>query len=582
MNNIKIQLKKKLKELIHYCQVSESIFLLVISPLVGCGVGFGALFFRWLIDLFKFIFFEEKLYLLHFMGPYYVIIIPAIGGLMIGPLIYFFASEVRGAGVPEVMLAVSMEGGKIRPRVALIKTIVTSICISSGGSVGREGPIVQIGSAIGSTLGQFFNFSEEKTRMLLACGAAGGIAATFNAPLAGIFFALEVILRQYGLRYFSSVVLSSVTATVVSRYFFGDYPAFKVPTYQFLSIWEIPLYVIFGFLAAGAALLFVKVLYKCDDFFIYIKIPEYIKPAIGGLLVGLIGFYYPEIFGVGYKTIELTLYGKLAANVVIVLIFAKILATSITLGSGGSGGIFAPCLFIGATLGCAYGKITYLLVPTIAIPPGACALVGMGAVLSGATHAPISAILILFEITGNYKILLPLMITCVISIMITRMVNRDSIYTMKLKRRGIDILNVVHIDLMEVTRVEKAMDKDVITVRENDSVRNAGLMIKSTGHRGFPVLDEKGSLVGMVTRKDINKALADNIAEHSVREIMSKDITVCYPNENLRTALEKLGRRNVGRLPVVAADKKDKLIGLITRKNIVSAYNQAISEEESE
>jgi CIC family chloride channel protein len=572
MKTVLIKIKENIKKLIIYLQTSEAAFLLLFSFVIGFGAGFGAVIFRWLIGTFKTLFFEQGHNFFQFMGQYYVILVPAIGGLVVGPLIYLFAREAKGHGVPEVMLAVAALGGKIRPRVAVIKALASSICIGSGGSVGREGPIVQIGSALGSSLGQLFKLSEEKVKILVACGAAGGIAATFNAPLAGIFFALEVILREYGIRFFSSVVLSSVTATIISRHFLGDHPAFMIPTYELLSIWEIPLYFFFGFLAAFAALLFIKLVYKCEDIFDAWNVREYMKPSIGGLLIGLVGFFFPQIFGVGYETIELALFGKIAMALVSVLIFVKILATSLTLGSGGSGGVFAPSLFIGAMLGEAYGKLTYFLVPNFAIPAGACALVGMGAVFAGAAQAPISAIIIIFEMSGNYKIILPLMITCIISTAVVRRFSRDSIYTLKLRRRGIDILSIKDLDLMETIRVSEAMVKDVMTIDENTSVSNEDLMV----HRGFPVLDSNGELAGMVTRPDINKALAKGETETPIKVIMTRDIIICYPDENLREALEKLAERDIGRIPVVERGNHSHLIGLITRENIIAAYNQAL------
>ena len=571
-----METKWKTKEILFYFQTSEAAFLLFFSLVVGFGAGFGAIFFRWLINNFTTLFFEGGRNLLRFMGPYYVILVPALGGLIIGPLIYIFARETKGHGVPEVMLAVSTIGGKIRARVALIKALVSSICIGSGGSVGREGPIVQIGSALGSSLGQLFKLSEEKIKILVACGAASGISATFNAPLAGIFFALEVILREYGLRHISSVVLSAVTATIISRHFLGNHPAFIVPTYQLLSIWEIPLYFIFGFIAAFVALLYMKFLYKCEDIFDSWNFHEYLKPAAGGLIIGLIGVFFPQIFGVGYETIELALNGQIATKLVIILVLAKIAATSITLGSGGSGGIFAPSLFIGAMLGGAYGNLTQLLFPNIAIPPGACALVGMGAVFAGAAHAPISAILILFEMTGDYKIILPLMITCIISTVVVRRFKKDSIYTLKLRRRGIDIQKHVQLDLMELIKVSDASVKNVITVDETTTAIDARLKMRTTNHRGLPVIDRKGNLVGMVTRKDTNKPLANGKEEIPVKEIMTKDIIVCYPDENLKIALEKFAERNIGRIPVVERDNPGHLIGLITRKSIIEAYNHAL------
>ncbi len=570
------KIRHRAKELIRYLRMSNASYFLVFSILVGLGGGFGAILFRWLIHQFRNIFFDKGESLLGFMGQYYVVLIPAIGGLIIGPLIYFFAREAKGHGVPEVITSMVMHGGRIRPRVAFVKALASSICIGSGGSAGREGPIIQIGSAIGSSIGQLFRLTEEKTKTLVACGAAAGIAATFNAPLGGIFFALEVILREYGLRNFSSVVLSSVTATVISRYFLGDFPAFQLPPFKLYGIWDMPYYFAFGLLTAVFAWLFIKVLYKSEDIFNSLKIPEYIKPATGGLIIGLIGLYFPQVFGVGYEVIENSINGGIELKIIIALVFLKVIATSVTLGSGGSGGIFAPSLFIGALLGESFGHLVQLVMPSVLIPPGAFALVGMAAVFAGTAQAPISAILLLFEMTGNYKILPPLMVTCVISTVLVRWMTKNSIYTLKLVRKGIDINKFKEVDLMDTITVSEAMISNTISVHQSDTIKSAGLMIKSTSHRGFPVLGSDGRLIGMVTRKDINRAFAEGEAEEKVDRIMSRDITVCFPDESLKTALHKMAVRNIGRIPVVKRDDTEHLIGLITRKSIISAYNKAL------
>ncbi len=570
-----------IKEGIHYLRTSDASYFLLFSILVGLGGGFGAILFRWLIQQFRNLFFNQGTELLGFMGHFSIILIPALGGLIIGPIIHFFAKEARGHGVPEVISSMVMHGGKIRPRVAIVKALASSICIGSGGSAGREGPIIQIGSAIGSFIGQLFKLTEEKTKTLVACGAAAGIAATFNAPLGGIFFALEVILREYGLRNFSSVVLSSVTATVISRYFLGDHPTFQLPPFELYSLWDIPYYFVFGLITALFAWLFIKALYKSEDIFNSLKIPEYLKPGIGGLMIGVIGLYFPQIFGVGYEVIEESIAGGIALSVLVALVFLKIAATSVTLGSGGSGGIFAPSLFIGALLGEVFGQLIRLVLPDAIIPPGAFALVGMAAVFAGTAHAPISAILLLFEMTGNYKILPPLMVTCVISAILVRWMTRYSIYTLKLIRKGIDIQSFRQVDLMDAITVSDAMISDIITVLSSETVKKTGLMIKSTSHRGFPVLEKDGRLVGMVTRKDINRALGKGDAEAEVGRIMSTDLAVCYPNESLKTALHKMAVRNIGRLPVVRRDDPDRIVGLITRKSLINAYNQALESSRS-
>jgi CIC family chloride channel protein len=565
-----------INKIIYYLRTSDASYFFIFSILVGTGGGFGAIVFRWLIMQFKKLFFARGGELLSFMGQYNVIILPAVGGLIVGLLIYFFAREAKGHGVPEVMSSVLIGGGKIRPRVAVVKALASSVCIGSGGSVGREGPIIQIGSALGSAIGQLLRLTEEKTKTLVACGAAAGIAATFNSPLGGIFFALEVILRDYGLRNFSSVVLSSVTATVISRHFLGNQPAFQLPPFDLYNLTDFIYYLIFGFITALIALLFIRVLYKSEDIFNSIKMPEYLKPVLGGLAIGVIGVKFPQIFGVGYESIEASIKGEYVLWVIIALVFLKILATSLTLGSGGSGGIFAPSLYIGALLGEAFGLIVHKIIPGTVIPPGAFALVGMASVFAGTSQAPMSAILLLFEMTGNYKILPPLMITCVLSAMLVKWRSKYSIYTLKLVRRGIDVERHSYGDLMESITVAEAMLTDVITVSEKDSVTDVGLMIKHTSHRGFPVMGSDGQLSGIVTRADINKALAAGDKRSPVKTIMSTALIVCYSDESLKTALHKMAARNIGRIPVVDRENERLLRGILTRKSMLAAYNRAI------
>jgi len=323
---------------------------------------------------------------------------------------------------------------------------------------------------------------------------------------------------------------------------------------------------------------FIKVLYKSEDIFNSLKIPEYIKPGVGGLIIGMTGLYFPQIFGVGYEFIESAIDGGIELKIIIILVFLKIFATSVTLGSGGSGGIFAPSLFIGALLGESFGHLVRLVLPSTEIPPGAFALVGMAAVFAGTAQAPISAILLLFEMTGNYKILPPLMVTCVISAILVRWMTRYSIYTMKLIRKGIDINKYREVNPMETLTVSDALITNSITVLQSATVTSAGLMIKATNHRGFPVLNVEGKLVGIVTRKDINRARSKGMLEEKVGLIMTRDITVCFPDENLKTALHKMAERNIGRIPVVKRNDKEHIIGLITRKSIISAYNRALAE----
>ncbi|HIL01651.1 MAG TPA: chloride channel protein, partial [Myxococcales bacterium] len=362
------------------------------------------------------------------------IAVPAVGGLLVGPLIYFFAREARGHGVPEVMKAVALRGGIIRGRIVAVKALASSLSIGTGGSVGREGPIVQIGSAFGSSLGQWMGLNTMGIRTLVGCGAAAGISATFNAPIAGAIFAAEIIVGHFAVTQFTPIVISSVVATVASRFFLGNYPAFKVPDYQIVSPFELLPYLVTGVLAGLVAVAFIRTLSFTETAFERLPMPEYLKAAVGGVLVGIIGLQLPQVFGVGYTTISLALAGTLSAVTMAALVATKIVATSITIGSGGSGGVFAPSLFLGAMLGGVVGTLVSQYFPGATASSGAYALVTMGAVVAATTHAPISAIIIIFELTQTIDIIPALMSACVVSSLVSQLLSRDSIYTSKLRR----------------------------------------------------------------------------------------------------------------------------------------------------
>jgi CIC family chloride channel protein len=337
---------------------SENTYLIFLSFVVGVSTGLGAVAFRWLILSFSDLFFGHGI-------AWMIPLIPMAGGLLVGPIVFFYAAEAKGHGVPEVMAAVALKSGVIRPRVAVAKAVASAICIGSGGSAGREGPIVQIGAAVGSTIGQIFRLSGDRVKILVGCGAAAGISAVFNAPIAGVIFALEVILGDFTIKTFSPVILSSVLASVVSRAILHDTPAFIVPPYELVSAWEIPLYILLGGFAGIVAVIFTRTLYVTEDFFDHkIKIPGYLKPALGGLLLGFAGllainlnyagFHHlsaPAIFSDGYEAISSVLGGEGLWYTMLALVALKILATNLTLGSGNSGGIFAPSLFMGAMAG---------------------------------------------------------------------------------------------------------------------------------------------------------------------------------------------------------------------------------------
>jgi CIC family chloride channel protein len=416
---------------------------------VGAGAGLGAVGFRYLIEAFTWVFagHSDPSALGHFtnphlafLGPFVVLVVPVVGGLLYGPLVYRFAPEARGHGVPEVMLAVHSNEGRIRGRVPIVKSLASAICIGAGGSVGREGPIVQIGSAIGSALGQVSDQAAANTRLLVACGAAGGIGATFNAPIAGVFFALELILRRWDTRSFGLIILAGLVATAVGRIAFGAEAFLTLPPFHLVSDWEYPLYALLGLAAAIVGVIFIRVLYGMEDLADRIwRGPAWLRPAVGGVLLGLVLLALPEMYGVGYPVLEGAIAGKYVLGALLAFLCGKILATSLTMAIGGSGGVFAPSLFIGAMLGSAYGLGAHDLLPGATAGAGAYGLVGMAALFAAAGRAPMTAILIVFELTGDYKIILPLMLAVVVATGLSHLLSQDSIYTLKLRRRGIDI-----------------------------------------------------------------------------------------------------------------------------------------------
>jgi len=556
--------------------------MIIMALFVGVLGGYGAVAFRWLIGFFQTVFFGyEKGSFLNYLItlPWYARLVPPIiGGALVGPLVYFLAKEAKGHGVPEVMEAVALKGGTIRKRVVIIKSIASAICIGSGGSVGREGPIVHVGSAIGSAFGQILKVSVDRMRTLVGCGAAAGIAATFNAPIAGVMFAMEIILGEFGIATFSPIVVSSVMATVISRAHLGNYPAFTVPQYSLVSVFEIPLYFLLGIAAGLIGVGFTTFLYWSEDFFKKVKIPEYTKTALGGGMIGIMGVFFPQIFGVGYDAIEMVLLEKTALYLVFCLIFVKILATSVTLGSGGSGGVFAPSLFVGSMTGGAFGYLAHYLFPSVTATYGAYGLVGMGAVLAAATHGPITAIIILFEMTGSYLIILPLMLACIISTVLSSHIRKDSIYTLKLIRRGTDIRAGREINVMRALTVKDAMTKEVVTVPQDMPLKTLLKFTLGSKYSSFPVVDDQGLLTGIVTFEDLKdivyeEGLGDLVV---AKDIATLNVITVSPNESLEVALKKIGFRNIEHLPVVDPDHPRKIVGILSHRDIIASYNKAL------
>ncbi|MDY6917019.1 MAG: chloride channel protein [Chloroflexota bacterium] len=558
-------------------RVSEVAWGLLLAVVVGLASGIGAVIFKWMIAWIHRGFFDGGGATLGFLGRYYVILLPALGGLLVGLLIHYLSREAKAYGVPLVMIAVNARSGRMNPLWAAVQTLASAICIGSGGSVGLHGPVVHIGAGIGSSLGQLFRLPGDWTKLLVACGAAGGIAATFNAPIAGMFFALELVLRRFSARNLILVGVSSVGASFVAREFFGDSPIFShIPEYTWASGWEILFYIVLGIVAALVAVGFVRLLYKCESIFSNWRFPGYLKPAIGGLAVGVIGLFFPYVFGVGYEGTEFAILGGFSAATLLAMCLLKVLATSITLGSGGRGGTFAPSLFIGAMLGSAFGMGVNAMFPTVAPEAGAYGLVGMGAVFAAASYAPVTAILILFEVTRDYLIILPLIAAVVTSTFIARRISRDSIYTTKVRQRGFEILEG-QLDPLRNVRVGSIMTRDFPAVAPDMPVNELLREIERTGHHGFPVLDEDGKLFGVVTLSDVEEALNSGSGDLKVSDIATRNPVTAYPEESVGSVLRRFATMDVGRIPVVSRDDPTRLLGCLRRHDIVRSYSKAVA-----
>ncbi len=558
----------------------ERTFLVLVAILIGCLGGFGAVGFRLLIRSIERVAWGEfgtSVAVFESHSALWIVLVPAIGGLIVGPLVYFFAREAKGHGVPEVMEAVALRSGFIRTRIVIVKSLASALSIGCGGSVGREGPIVQIGSAIGSAVGQWFKVSGNRLRTFVGCGAAAGIAATFNAPVAGALFAVEVILSDFGVSRFSPIVISSVVATVVARHFLGDVPAFVVPPYGMEHAWELLVYIGLGILAALVGVAFIKVLYRSEDLVDRVPLPPWLLTPLGGLAVGAIGLQFPQVFGVGYDVIEEALRGDTTLEILLLLVAVKLLATSLTIAVGFSGGVFAPSLFIGAMLGGAVGVAAANAFPDAGIQPGAYALVGMGAVVAATTRAPITAILILFELTSDYELILPLMAACIIATLLAERVCPDSIYTLKLIRRGVDLQKGREVNVLRSLRVKDEMTREFARLPANETFGDLLARISQSPRAYYYVEGDDGRLVGVISLAEVSSHIPDaNVLANLVLvgDIARDDVPAVTPGETLDTVMRIFDGRDREELPVV--DAAGRMLGVIGRQHLLDGYNREL------
>lgn len=555
----------------------EPFMLIVLALAVGVIGGLGAVVFRLMIRWLQ-IFFRDLLIGqgLAFLGPerhWAAAIVPALGLICVGVITTYFAREVKGHGVPQILESLALRGGRIRPRVGAFGILAPALTIGSGGSVGREGPIALIGAAFGSTVGQALRLTEKHTSLLVACGAGAGIAATFNAPVAGGLFGLEVVLGSFAMGALVPVFVSAVTAVEVFRHLMGAQLVMPTPAYSFRHPTEVLLALVLGLAAGGVGLAYTRGLELSEDLFDGWRVPFWVKNLTGGLIVGLIGLAFPQVLGVGYGTLQGAVRSGLPELLFFVLLLAKYVATTTTVGAGGSGGVFAPSLYLGVMLGGSYGLLIHLIAPGWSSPAVVYSVVGMGAVFAAAAQAPLTATVIILEMTGDYNLTVGVMAACAIAYLVYGSLARDSMYTVKLTRRGLRILRGAEVRPLQEIAVSSAMSPlNGGSIQGTASIGEAWEAMKAGKRSSLVVIDADGHLAGMVEEVAVFEALAEGRRGEPLPGIVTPSAATAFPDLTLDEAMRRFAIYGTGVLPVVERGPARKVLGLLTRGDAMRAY----------
>jgi len=570
--------------LVHFRRLyrTEEVMMLVIAATIGVASAYGAILFRGMILTAERLFFGTwALDVRHIAGMpwYWRVALPALGGLLLAPIVTRFAPEAKGSGIPEVIESVALRGGLVRKRVAPFKALAAAICIGSGGSAGREGPIVHIGAAMGSWIGQVLKVPVRQMRTFVGCGVAGGIAATFNTPFAGALFAVEVVLGDFGMARISPIVIASVVATVVSRHYTGDFPRLDVPPFtETITLTTLLPYFAVGIACALISGLFILMMKGGWNLAKRWPASPYVLPVIGGLLVGVTGLAFPEVYGVGYDTINHILTGHTSLWILLAILAAKMFATTATLSSGGSGGVFAPSLFLGAAVGGFLGGVIQRIAPGMIVSPHAYALVGMGAMVAGTTRAPISAVLIIFELTNRFGVILPLMAACIPSVMISSWIHEDSLYLTKLITKGVTLRPKNEVNLLKGLKVRDVMSERVTVVSRATSLADIIDRFLESSFSILWVVDDDKRLLGMIESRNLHIAMIDRDALQGL--IVAYDLTTpvpqtVHPDDDLGFVIRLFGDAEQLVLPVID-ESNGRRVGDLLRNDIIETYNREL------
>ncbi|PJB95144.1 MAG: Cl- channel voltage-gated family protein [Nitrospirae bacterium CG_4_9_14_0_8_um_filter_70_14] len=562
---------------------SDETQLILIAVVVGVLAALGYVLLRTSLEQVEAYFFGPLHSLLSIdLGGWRrvgIVLLPVLGIVCLIPLMLLFPGDVGGYGLPRFLEIVNLRGGVIRARSIFITIVAPALTIGSGGSAGLEGPIAQLGGAIGSNVGQTFGVTGTKMRVMVASGVAAGIAAVFNAPMAGVMFAIEIVLLgDFEIHHFTPLVIAAGVATASARMVFGNALMFDVPAYTLVSYWELLLYAGLGVVVGGLAVLNIKIFYGVWDLFESSRLPRLVRPVVGAALVGTVGIGLPQVMGGGYHTISEAMHGDLPWLLMAALPLFKMVTTAITLGSGGAGGIFAPAMFMGTMVGGAYGAMVHAIWPSATAPVGTYALVGLGAFLAAAAHAPLTAMFLLFEITNSHEIVLPVLFASAIGTIIARLFYAESIDTEALSRKGVELKVGRELTAMNALTVAEVMHKDFASVPASLDLHSLAQRFATSPWIYFPVLDHGERMVGIISLNDIRTVLVEEELAHLVvvADMMTREVITVFPDDTLNRAMEEFGRKDIEQMPVVARQDPGRVLGMLKRQDVIRAYNEQI------
>ncbi len=571
--------QRKYLALLRRFRISDQTFLIVLAVIVGGVVGGGSVIYAKLLDFSNTFFWKILPAWIGGAGAL-VIFTPCIGALLLWPFIRLSSKAATEDGVPATIEAVALHNGHMRWTNSLRCMLMSSLTLGSGGSAGSEGPIILIGSALASGVGQFLRVSGNRLRVIAACGAAAGLASVFNAPIAGVLFALEVVMGEFNVHSFSPIVIASVVATGFSRAYMPHGMALGGLPYRMFSPWEIVFYALMGVLAGLVSVGFIKAVQAVEHFFEHrMSLPKALKPAIGALAVGIMGFFHPQIFGYSYAPLAAAISGKFVLTTLLILLGLKIVATAFTLGSGGSGGILCPSLFLGAVMGTACGIVFQHFFPHLIGTPGGYGIVGMGAVLGAVVQAPMTAIIMIFEITNAYSVILPMMAACIMASLVQKSILSGSIYTLSLAQKGVDIEAGREMGILTGLQVRDVMETDVSTIPADTTFENIVRQCVTGACNYLYIVDDSRRLEGVVSFSDVKEFIFEDELKDLViaRDLSNPDLVYTTPEETLASALNKFSFIDMEQLPVVESINGSLTIrGVITRSRLMNAYRKEL------